>query len=93
MLRTIEGRHLGLGTLHDAPPHWAVVTVKCCLVGILALPVTTFLWLGVSYYWPSQAAALAPLAFALTIALGLAMIVCASVLTSMYPPVPPTAKR
>jgi hypothetical protein len=93
MLRTIETRHLGLGSLPDSPPRWAVVTVKCCVVGILVLPVTTLAWLAFGSYWPERAESLAPTAFVVSIGLGLALMACASILTSIYPPVRRTAKR
>jgi hypothetical protein len=88
MVRTLESRHIGLGAAQDAPPRWAVTTVKCCVVGILALPATTLLWLTAASFWPEEAQRVAPLAFAASILLGLLMASCASILTDIYPPVP-----
>jgi hypothetical protein len=90
MVHTIEHRRFALGTLQEAPPHWAVVTVKCCIVGILLLPVTTLLWMLV--YQPTEEADLGPIAFVVTIGLGLVMYAGAAFLTGTYPPVPPTKK-
>jgi hypothetical protein len=69
-----------------APPHWAVVLVKCCVVGILLLPLATMMW--VLTYRPAEGNDLGPIAFMVTAALGIAMATCATWVTRRYPPVP-----
>jgi len=74
-------------SLADSPPRWAVVTVKCCVVGILVLPLCApvLLLLGSSLLGP-QAEGFRLVASAALIALWAAMLTCAEVLTGYYPP-------
>jgi hypothetical protein len=71
----------------EAPPPWAVLSVKCCVVGILTFPLAVPLLLA------GSAALGAPDSFrraAFFAALGVwvAMFVLAQYLTTVYPPVP-----
>jgi len=91
MERAIEGQRLWLAPLQKAPPHWAVVVVKACVVGILLLPLTTLLW--VLLYQPTETSDLGPIAFMVVVGLGAAMFSCAAFLTSTYPRVPISRKR
>ncbi len=93
MHRAIQGGALHLSTFHEeAPPHWAVAAVKASVIGILALPVLSLLWLFVSPLVTSQAAVLAPIAFGTSIGLGVTLFGVITFLTGAYPPVPPSTK-
>ena len=91
MERVIEGRHLWLAPLAKAPPHWAVVVVKACVIGILLLPVASLLW--VVLYHPTETRDLGPVAFVAIMLLGVGMFSTAAFLTSTYPRVPVAKKR
>jgi hypothetical protein len=90
MHHAIEHAHFGPRTISAAPPHWAVVAVKCCVVGILLLPVSTLLWLLM--YKPTEEGDLGPIAFMVSVGLGLVLYCCAALITSTYPPVPAAKK-
>lgn len=71
-----------------APPPWAVRTVKCCVAGILGLPLAVPLLLAAS-------AALGPAAdpgrrigFFAAVGIWIALFVGAQYLTYVFPPVP-----
>lgn len=81
----LEHRPLAAGTVADAPPAWAVLVVKCCVIGMLLLPVATLLWAVV--YTPTEDVDHGPLAFIGSIMLGLGMFVTAAYLTTSFPPV------
>ncbi|HVO18978.1 MAG TPA: hypothetical protein VMU15_06970 [Anaeromyxobacter sp.] len=80
-------RRFGQAAVRDAPPHWAVVTVRCCVVGLLALPVLMPVALaattGVGALEPFR-----PVAFGLSIVVWLGLFACAQLITTTYPPVP-----
>jgi hypothetical protein len=87
----VEHRHLGTRTIGtrrdamDAPPTWAVVVVKACVIGLLLLPVAVFLW--AIMYTPPDGVGVAPIAFLASIMLGLGMFGTAAYLTTTFPPV------
>ncbi len=91
MERVIEGQRLWLAPLAKAPPHWAVVVVKICVIGILLLPLTTLLW--VLLYRPTETSDLGPLAFMVIVGLGVGFFSTAAFLTSTYPRVPVSKRR
>ncbi len=91
MDRAYEAQRLWLAPLQKAPPEWAVVVVKTCVIGILLLPVTTLLW--VLLYRPTESSDLGPIAFMVVIGLGAAFFSCAAYLTSTYPRVPASRRR
>ena len=70
-----------------APPHWAVLSVKCCVVGILTLPLAVPLLLA-----GSAALGVAdPFrrgAFFSAVGVWVALFALAQYLTTVYPPVP-----
>lgn len=80
-------RRLGQVSVREAPPHWAVVTVRCCVVGLLALPVFMPVVLaastGIGFLEPYR-----PFAFGLSILVWLGLFASAQVITTTYPPVP-----
>jgi len=72
----------------EAPPGWAVLSVKCCVVGILGLPLAVPLLLAASAALGPGAEPLRRVLFGLSVLLWLCMFGCAQVLTTVYPPVP-----
>ncbi len=86
MERVMEARRLWLAPLEKAPPRWAVLVVEVCVIGILLLPLASFLW--VLLYRPTETSDLSPIAFLVAGATGVTMFCCASILTSVYPRVP-----
>jgi hypothetical protein len=71
----------------EAPPPWAVISVKCCVVGILTFPLVVPLLLAAS------AALGAPdafrrAAFFAAVGVWVGMFVLAEYVTTVYPPVP-----
>ncbi len=91
MERVIEGQRLWLAPLAKAPPRWAVVVVKICVIGILLLPLASVLW--VLLYKPTEASDLGPFAFMVIVGLGVGMFSTAAFLTSTYPRVPVAKKH
>lgn len=72
-----------------APPSWAVLSVKCCVVGILALPVVVPLLLaGRAALGPIDDDAFRRTAFFGSVGLWVAMFALAQYLITVYPPVP-----
>jgi hypothetical protein len=71
-----------------APPPWAVRTVKCCVLGILGLPLAVPLLLAASGALGSAADPWRRLAFFAALCVWVSMFVAAQWLTTVYPPVP-----
>jgi hypothetical protein len=72
-----------------APPPWAVLSVKCCVVGILALPlVVPLLLAGRAAFGPIDDDSFRRAAFFGSVGLWVAMFVLAQYLITVYPPVP-----
>jgi hypothetical protein len=70
-------------------PHWAIVAVKWCVVGILTLPLGSLpLVLTVGAFLGPRAESFRMVAVPFFIGLWLAMLVCAEVLTTYFPPAP-----
>jgi len=90
MEHAIEARGLTLSAA-AAPPHWAVLVVKSCVIGVLLLPVATLLWLVAYQSTPDRD--LGPIAFLVALGLGAVMVGLIALLTSAYPPVPPPSRR
>lgn len=89
MAQAIRTEYLGHVALESAPPHWAVVAVKCCVVGILTLPLASLpVLLMVSAFLGPRGDGFRMIATPLFICLWLGTLVCAEVLTSYFPPVP-----
>ena len=84
MEHAIETRRLAVAAI-SAPPRWAVLVVKCCVVGVLSLPVATLLWLVAYQSTPERD--LGPVAFLVALGLGVALVACIALITSAYPPV------
>ncbi len=80
-------RSLEHAAVRDAPPLWAVRTVKSCVVGLLALPVVMPLLLAASMALGPGTDLLRKIAFASSAVVWVGMFACAQVLTTMYPPV------
>ncbi len=78
-----------VGTLvhRDAPPAWAVLTVKSCVIGLLTLPLAMPLLLAATTALGPGADLARKIAFATSVAVWVGLFVCAQVLTTMYPPV------
>ncbi|HET6439090.1 MAG TPA: hypothetical protein VFG59_13565 [Anaeromyxobacter sp.] len=70
------------------PPRWAVITVKCCVIGILALPLATPAVLAASTALGPGLDPFRHLGFLAAVALWLALFGTAQLLTTTYPPVP-----
>ena len=89
MAHAIRSQYLGHAEQVSAPPHWAILAVKCCVVGILTLPLATPpLVLTVGAFLGPGAESFRMVAVPFFIGLWLAMLVCAEVLTTYFPPVP-----
>jgi hypothetical protein len=80
---------IGLMTAHPrtAPPPWAVLSVKCCVVGILTLPLAVPLLLAGSAAF-GVAESVRRAAFFAALIVWVAMFVLAEYLITVYPPVP-----
>ena len=72
----------------QAPPPWAVLSVKCCVVGILALPLAVPLLLAGSVALGPLADSFRRAAFFASVGVWVAMFVLAQYLITVYPPVP-----
>ena len=84
MEHVIQRRRLAVAAT-SAPPRWAVLLVKCCVVGVLSLPVATLFWLVAYQSTPDRD--LGPIAFLAALSLGIVMVACIALITSAYPPV------
>lgn len=86
-------RRHGVQAAADVPPHWAVVVVKICVIGILLLPITTLLCLRL-LFGPTVEPDFRPLALVVgTIGLWIGMYVTAMAITTTYPPVRRDVRR
>jgi hypothetical protein len=83
-----EVRRIQHVVAREAPPPWAVLSVKCCVVGLLGLPLATPLLLAASMALGPGLDLGRKVGFATSVALWVGMFVCAQVLTTLYPPVP-----
>ncbi len=70
------------------PPPWAVRSVKCCVVGILGLPLAVPLLLAASAALGPGADLYRKLGFFFAVAVWLGLFVTAQYLTTVFPPVP-----
>ncbi|HUK65568.1 MAG TPA: hypothetical protein VLV17_01985 [Anaeromyxobacteraceae bacterium] len=91
MEHAIEARRLTLAAVNSGPPHFAVLAVKCSVIGLLLLPVATLFWLVAYQSTPDRD--LGPVAFLVALGLGAVMVGCIAFFTRAYPPVPPAHKR
>ena len=73
--------------MRDAPPPWAVLTVKCCVVGLLTLPLAMPILLAASMALGPGTDLLRKVAFATSVVVWLGLFGCAQVLTTLFPPV------
>jgi len=76
------------GMIRSAPPRWAVNTVKCCVIGILALPLATPAVLAASSALGPGLDPFRQVGFLGAVGLWLALFGTAQLLTTTYPPVP-----
>jgi len=75
-------------TTHGAPPPWAVRTVKCCVVGILGLPLAVPLLLAASTALGPAADPWRRIGFFAAVGIWIALFAGAQYLTTVFPPVP-----
>lgn len=85
-------RRFEQAAVREAPPPWAVLTVKCCVVGLLSLPLAMPLLLAASMALGPGADLGRKVAFASSVVLWVGMFLCAQVVTTLYPPVPRQAR-
>ena len=85
-------RRLELAVVREAPPSWAVLTVKSCVVGLLGLPLVMPLLLAASMALGPGADLGRKIAFASSVVVWVGMFLCAQVVTTLYPPVPRRAR-
>ena len=71
----------------EAPPPWAVRTVKCCVLGILGLPLAVPLLLAASSALGPAADPWRRIGFFLAVGIWVALFVGAQYLTTVFPPV------
>jgi hypothetical protein len=91
MAHTIVGLHVGqAASIRTEPPHWAILAVKICVVGILLLPLATppVLFAASAFLGPQAGESLRMVGSMVAILLWLAMLAGAQTLTSHFPPVP-----
>jgi hypothetical protein len=89
MAHAIRSQYLGHAERVSEAPHWAIVAVKWCVVGILTLPLGSLpLVLTVGAFLGPRAENFRMVAVPFFIGLWLAMLVCAEVLTTYFPPAP-----
>jgi hypothetical protein len=88
MEQIFRNRPSGRLATQAAPPHWAEVTVKCCVAGILLLPLGTPVLLTASSALGERVDPFRLPAFLVSLALWVAMLACAQFITGHYPPVP-----
>ncbi len=74
--------------VREAPPSWAVLTVKSCVIGLLSLPLVMPILLAASMALGPGADLGRKIAFAASVVVWVGMFGCAQVLTTLYPPVP-----
>lgn len=72
----------------EAPPPWAVRSVKCCVLGILGLPLLVPILLAASSAFGPGADPWRRVGFFLALGVWLALFVGAQWLTTVFPPVP-----
>lgn len=72
---------------HGTPPSWSVRTVKCCVFGILGLPLAVPLLLAASSALGPGADPYRRFGFFLALAVWLGLFVTAQYLTTVFPPV------
>lgn len=90
MAHTIAGLHVGeAASIRTGPPHWAVLAVKICVVGILLLPVATppVLFASSALLGAQEGESLRMFGSMVAVLLWLAMLSVAQTLTSHFPPV------
>ena len=85
-------RDLAHPAVREAPPSWAVLTVKSCVVGLLCLPLAMPILLAASMALGPGADLGRKIAFASSVVVWVGMFACAQVLTSVYPPIPKRAR-
>jgi len=85
-------RDLAQTAVREAPPSWAVVTVKCCVIGLLVLPLAMPILLAASMALGPAADLARKIAFASSVVAWVGMFACAQLLTTLYPPVPGRAR-
>ena len=73
--------------MREQPPQWTVVTVKCCVIGLLTLPLATPLVLAASTALGPGADPFRQVGFLAAVGLWLGLFGCAQLLTTTYPPV------
>ena len=78
--------------VREAPPSWAILTVKSCVVGLLALPLAMPLLLAASMALGPGADLGRKIAFGTSVVAWVGMFVCAQIVTTLYPPVPKRAR-
>ncbi len=91
MAHAIVGLHVGQATsIRTEPPHWVVLAVKICVVGILLLPLGTppVLFAASAFVGPQAGESLRMVGSMVAILLWLAMLAGAQILTAHFPPVP-----
>ena len=77
----------GEAVARSAPPPWAVVTVKCCVIGLLTLPLAMPILLGASMALETGTDLFRKVALISSVLVWVGMFACAQVLTTVYPPV------
>jgi len=90
MAHALVGLHVGqAASIRTEPPHWAVLAVKICVVGMMLLPLATppVLFAASSLLGGQEAETFRMIGSMVAILLGLTMLAVAQVLTSHFPPV------
>jgi len=77
---------ISLARPRGTPPPWAVRTVKCCVLGILGLPLAVPLLLAASAALGPGADLYRKAGFFLSLAIWLGLFVTAQYLTTVFPP-------
>jgi len=77
---------IGEAAARSAPPAWAIVTVKCCVIGLLTLPLAMPILLGASMALEAGTELFRKIALASSVLVWVGMFASAQVLTTVYPP-------
>jgi hypothetical protein len=75
------------GPARGSPPPWAVLTVKCCVIGILAMPLAVPLLLAATVVFGPQGEPVRRVAFFASFGVWAGLFATAQYLTTVFPPV------
>lgn len=75
------------GHVRGTPPHWAVLTVKCCVIGILGMPLAVPLLLAATVVFGPEGEPVRRIGFFASFGVWMGLFATAQYLTTVFPPV------